>query len=272
MSEDLLFTRVGKVATITLNRPDRLNAFSVDMIRSWLEAVKEFGADPGINVLVVTGAGRAFCAGGDVKAMAAGHGFVHGQTEEGSTPLGIKAGLWGMIQQIPLTLETIDKPVIALVNGDAMGAGCDMALMCDLRFASDKARFGESYVRVGLVPGDGGAYFLPRLIGVPRALEMLWTGKIIDAQEAERIGLVNRVFPHEELMSAGMEFAEQLARGPQMAIRIIKRAVYQGLSSNLRTSLDSISSHMAIIGQTKDHQEGVRAILERRAPSFLGEE
>jgi enoyl-CoA hydratase/carnithine racemase len=268
LSEDLLFTRSGKVATITLNRPDRLNAFSVAMIEAWLAALEEVHRDPDIHVLLVTGAGRAFCAGGDVKAMASGTGFLAGQGEEAATPLGVKASLWGLIQRIPLTLETLDKPVIAAVNGDAMGAGCDMALMCDLRFASDRARFGESYVRVGLVPGDGGAYFLPRLVGVPKALEMLWTGEMIDAREAERIGLVNRVVPHDDLMATGMEMAERLARGPQMAIRAIKRAVYQGLTSNLRTALDSISSQMALIAQTEDYHEGVRAVLERRPPAF----
>lgn len=268
MSQDLLFAREGKVATITLNRPDRLNAFSVSMIEGWLAALEEVRRDPAIHVAVVTGAGRAFCSGGDVKAMASGTGFMAGQGEEAATPEGIKASLWGSIQRIPLLLESIDKPVIAAVNGDAMGAGCDMALMCDLRYASDRARFAESYIRVGLVPGDGGAYLLPRLVGLPRALEMLWTGDPIDAREAERVGLVNRVVPHEELMPATMEMAERLARGPQMAMRVIKRAAYQGLTSNLRTALGGISSHMAVISQTEDYKEGVRAVLERRAPVF----
>ncbi len=270
MSEDLLFSRTGTVATITLNRPDRLNAFSVGMIDDWVAALEEVRRTKDIHVLVLTGAGRAFCAGGDVKAMASGTGFMSGQTEDAATPLGVKASLWEHVQRIPLTLQTIDKPVIAAVNGDAFGAGCDMALMCDLRFASDRARFAESYVRVGLVPGDGGAYFLPRLVGVARALEMLWTGDVIDAFQAERIGLVNRVVPHDELMGATMEMAERLARGPQLAIRLMKRAVYQGLSTDLRTALDTISSHMALVTQTEDYREGVRAVLERRAPSFKG--
>lgn len=271
MSEDLLFSRIGRVATITLNRPDRLNAFSVSMIEGWLEALQQFRRDPDLNVLVLTGAGRAFSAGGDVKMMAAGKGFLAGQNEEAATPAGIKEGLWGLVQQIPLALETIDKPVIAAVNGDAMGAGCDMALACDLRFASDRARFSESYIRVGIIPGDGGAYFLPRLVGLPRALELMWTGRMVDAREAERIGLVNRVVAHDDLLPATMEFAEQLARGPQLAIRMTKRAVYQGLSSTLQASLDTVSSHMAVVIHTDDHREGVRAVVERRAPSFRGQ-
>jgi 2-(1,2-epoxy-1,2-dihydrophenyl)acetyl-CoA isomerase len=145
-----------------------------------------------------------------------------------------------------------------------------MALMCDLRFAAEGARFSEAYVKVGLIPGDGGTYFLPRLVGPARALELLWTGDFVDAREAERIGLVNRVVPPDQLMPTTYEFAGRLASGPTVAIRTIKRAVYQGLRTDLRAHLDLISSHMAFIRQTEDHREGARAFVEKRPPQFKG--
>jgi 2-(1,2-epoxy-1,2-dihydrophenyl)acetyl-CoA isomerase len=172
------------------------------------------------------------------------------------------------VHRIPLTLSTLDKPVLAAVNGSATGAGMDMALMCDLRFASAKARFSASYVKMGLVPGDGGAWYLPRLVGVAKALELLWSGDFIEAQEAERLGIVNRVLPEEELVAFTLEFARKLARGPQTAIQLIKRAVYEGLTLDLRTSLDLISSHMAVVTATPDHHEAVQAFLEKRQPRF----
>ncbi|MHB1126645.1 MAG: enoyl-CoA hydratase/isomerase family protein [Bacillota bacterium] len=272
-NQDLLFEKADGVATITLNRPERRNAFSQDMIRMWVDALEEARDDNEIKVVVLTGAGDAFCSGGDVKAMAEGRGFFEGdQPGSSGVPIALerKNNLWRLIHRVPLTLQDLDKPVIASVNGAATGAGCDMALMCDLRIASEKARFGETYVNVGLVPGDGGAYFLPRLIGLPRALELLWTGRMIDAWEAEKIGLVNRVVPVDQLKEATMELAGKIARGPSIAIRMIKRAVYQGLTSDLRTSLDMISSHMAIVLESEDHQEGVRSFVEKRPPQFKG--
>ncbi|OAT85287.1 enoyl-CoA hydratase/isomerase family protein [Desulfotomaculum copahuensis] len=270
---ELIYEKRGHIATITLNRPEKLNAFSVNMIRNWVEALKEAQADDTVRVIVLTGAGRAFCAGGDIKAMASGAGFF---PESDFPPAGRnnachkKRSLWELIHRVPLTLEDIDKPVIAAVNGDAIGAGCDMALMCDLRLAAEEARFSEGYVKLGLVPGDGGAYFLPRLVGLAKALELLWTGEMISAREAYRIGLVNRVAPGEKLLAETYCLADRIAAGPPLAVRMIKRAVYQGLKTDLRTSLDLISSHMAIITETADHQEGVEALLEGRKPDFKG--
>lgn len=270
---ELIYEKRGYIATITLNRPEKLNAFSVNMIRSWVQALKDAQADDTVRVIVLTGAGRAFCAGGDVKAMESGAGFF---PESDFPPAGRnnayhkKRSLWELIHQVPLTLQDVDKPVIAAVNGDAIGAGCDMALMCDLRLAAEEARFSEGYVKLGLVPGDGGAYFLPRLVGLPKALELLWTGDMISAQEACQIGLVNRVVPREKLIEETYRLAGRIADGPPLAVRMIKRAVYQGLKTDLRTSLDLISSHMSIITETADHQEGVGALLERRKPDFKG--
>jgi enoyl-CoA hydratase/carnithine racemase len=160
--------------------------------------------------------------------------------------------------------------VIAAINGAAAGAGLDLALQCDLRYAAASARLGETYVRVGLVPGAGGTWFLPRLVGTAKALELFWTGDLIDAAEAERIGMVNKVLPDEQLMGHVHEVADKIARGPQLSVRFIKRAVYQGRSIDLRTSLDLISSHYAVVSSSADHKEAVQSYLEKRKPNFTG--
>jgi 2-(1,2-epoxy-1,2-dihydrophenyl)acetyl-CoA isomerase len=162
-----------------------------------------------------------------------------------------------------LTLEDIDKPVIAALNGVAVGAGLDMALMCDLRFAAETARFSEGYVKVGYVPGDGGAYYLPRLVGVAKSLELFWTGDFISAAEAERIGMVNRVFPADRLMEETYTFARRLAEGPTKVIQMMKRAVYQSSRADLRTSLDLVSSHMGVIFETPDSREARKASMAK---------
>ncbi|PWA08122.1 enoyl-CoA hydratase [Pueribacillus theae] len=270
--KDLLFEVKDGIATITLNRPDSRNAFSLEMIRLWKESLEEVRDNDEIRVLVLTGNGIAFCAGGDVKSMKKGKGFVDLNEEVDkdfvSTGLKRKNSLWNYIQRIPLLMEEIDKPTIAAINGDAIGAGLDMALQCDLRFASDTARFGEGYVNVGIVPGDGGGYYLPRIIGIDKALDLLWTGRIIDSEEALKIGLVTRVCSHEALMDEVMAFANRLARGPQQAMRFTKRTVYQGLKTDLRTSLDMVSSFMGLVTEHPDYQEGLQAIIEKRKPKF----
>ena len=259
MSE-LLYDVEDRIATITLNRPDKLNAFTGPMIDAWARALAEAQADDQVNVIVVTGSGRAFCAGGDV-----------GRMKEGKpTPLDNKNQLWENIHRIPKTLEAVDKPVIAMVNGLAVGAGMGMCLMCDVRIASDEARFSTGYVRVGLVPGDGDTYFLPRLLGPAKALELLWTADFVDAQEALRLGIVNRVAPTGDLAQQTQTLARQIADGPQVPIRMIKRLVYQSLRLDLRTHLDLVSSHMAVVRDTLDHAEGVAAFKEKRPPKFLG--
>jgi len=270
--KDILYSKGEGIATITLNRPESYNAFSVDMLQGWARALLDAGADDQVRVIVVTGAGKAFCSGGDIKSMQAGKGFLHHEGDTGGQlgPMDNKTSLREIIHRIPLILEDLDKPVIASINGAATGAGLDMALMCDLRIASDKAKFAESYIRMGLVPGDGGAFFLPRLVGLTKALELLWTGDMIDAGEALRIGLVNKVAPSGQLEQATREMALRLAEGPQLAIRMIKRLVYQGLRSDLRSALDTVSSHMALITTTEDHQEAANAFFEKRKPSFKG--
>jgi enoyl-CoA hydratase/carnithine racemase len=257
---ELRYEVKDRIATITLNRPDKLNAFTGSMIDGWARALGEAQADPDVNVVVVTGAGRAFCAGGDVARMGQGD----------PTPLDHKNQLWENIHRVPKTLEAMDKPVIAMVNGLAVGAGMGMALMCDVRVASDAARFSTGYVRVGLVPGDGDTYFLPRLVGTAKALELLWTADFIDAHEAERLGIVNRIVPADRLAEDTYALARRIADGPQVPIRMIKRLVYQSMRLDLRTHLDLVSSHMAVVRQTDDHKEGVRAFAEKREPKFRG--
>jgi enoyl-CoA hydratase/carnithine racemase len=257
---DLLYDIADRVATITLNRPDKLNAFTASMIEAWAGALAEAQADDQVNVVVVTGSGRAFCAGGDVGRMGVGE----------PSPLDHKNQLWEHIHRIPRTLEGMDKPVIAMVNGLAVGAGMGMCLMCDVRIAAEDARFSTGYVRVGLVPGDGDTYFLPRLIGTAKALELLWTADFVEAPEALRLGIVNRVVPPGELRDATYAFARQVAEGPQVPIRMIKRLVYQSMRLDLRTHLDLVSSHMAVVRRTADHAEGVAAFKEKRPPKFRG--
>lgn len=268
--KDILYTKSEHIACITLNRPDSYNAFSVDMLQSWAKALMDARDDEDVYVIIVTGAGKAFCAGGDIKSMRDGKGFLHqDDAPDGEMrPMDFKNSLWGLIHRIAFLMEDIDKPVIASINGPATGAGLDMALMCDLRISSDQAKFAESYVRMALVPGDGGAFFLPRLVGLSKALELLWTGDMFDAAEALRIGLVDRVVPAAELEQATKELAGKLAQGPQLSIRMIKRLVYQGLRSDMRTALDTVSSHMSVITGTEDHKEAVQAFFEKRKPQF----
>lgn len=268
---DLLFEVKDGIATITLNRPEARNAFSVEMIELWIKALEEVRDNDDIRVLVITGNGRAFCAGGDIKSMQKGLGFLdlNGREEDFSTTgLARKNSLWKHVQRIPLLMEEIDKPTIAAINGDAIGAGLDMTLQCDLRIASSQARFGEGYVKVGIVPGDGGGYYLPRLIGLDKALELLWTGRIIDVEEASQIGLITRYVAHDDLMDEVYKVASTFAEGPQQAIRLIKRTVYQGQRTDLRTSLDMVSSFMGLVTEHPDYEEGMNAIIEKRKPKF----
>lgn len=263
LKNDEILTSIDRgVGIITLNRPERKNAFTMSMINRWAGILSDWRTDEEVKAIVLHGAGDAFCSGADFSPDNEG--------KSGKTAYDHKCTLWEQIHRIALTLEDIDKPVIAAMNGVAVGAGLDMALMCDMRFAADTARFSEGYVKVGLVPGDGGAYYLPRIVGISKALELLLTGDFIDASTALRIGMVNRVYPAGQLMEETLGFAAKLAAGPSAVIRVIKRATYQSSRLDLRTSLDLISSHMGVIRETKDSQEAMKASLDRLSKSKRG--
>jgi enoyl-CoA hydratase/carnithine racemase len=261
MSEPhVLYRLEGHVAIITLNRPEVKNAFSPEMITLWRQFLEEARTDNNVRVIILTGKGETFCSGGDIREMAAGK----------LRSWEMKKFLWEGVHRIVLTLEDLDKPIIAAINGAAMGAGLDMALMCDLRVCSDRARLGESYILLGLVPGDGGAYFLPRLVGIAKAMELFFTGDILSAQEALHIGLVNRVVPHDRLLEETLVLAEKISSKPPVAVRMMKRAIYQSQTSTLRSHLDYISSQLALLSETQDHLEAAKAFLEKRKPIFTG--
>lgn len=270
----LLYHKDGYLARIILNRPEKNNAFSLPMIRKWAEALQDAQEDNNIRVIVVTAQGKAFSAGGDIEAMLDGKGFV-GCDDRGESwghqAIDRKRSLTNHIHKIALTLEAMDKPVICGINGIAVGAGLDMALMCDIRLAAEDAQLSTGYVKAGIVPGDGGAFYLPRLVGVAKALELFWTGEYISANEAERIGMVNKVVPALELEQATLEMARKIADSPPVCVQMIKRAVYSAQRTNdLRTALDLISSQMAIVSEMSDHKEGLKALKERRKPVFTG--
>ena len=257
---DLEYTVEDGVGTILLNRPAKKNAFTMEMIDAWAQALVSARTDDDVRVIVVTGAGDAFCSGVDLG------GFDRGER----SPLDRKRVLTDRIHRIAYALEDLDKPVIAAVNGVAVGAGMDMALMCDIRLAAASVRLSEGYIRVGLVPGDGGAYFLPRLVGTAKALELLWTGDFIDAAEAQRLGIVSHVYDDAEFREKAGAFAARIAAAPPINAAMIKRAVYQSARADLRTALDLISSHMAVVQSTHDSQEAMAAFREKRPPRFEG--
>ena len=256
MSEQLLFTVTDGIARITLNRPERMNAFTFEMIDAWTAALQRCRTDDAIKVVLLTGAGNAFCSGGDIVEM--GDRLQH-------TPEQRKNELFNRIERIPLALEDLDKPVIAAVNGVATGAGMDMALMCDIRYAAQSARFAETYIKVGLVPGAGGAHFLPRLVGVSKALELFLTGDFLDADEALGLGLVNKVFPDDKLIEEVEKIARRMVRAPALTLRMTKRAIYQGMRNDLRTNLDLISSHYAVITASQEHKDLVNKFIAERS-------
>jgi enoyl-CoA hydratase/carnithine racemase len=258
---DLEYSVADGIGTIRLNRPERKNAFTLPMADQWAGLLAAARTDPAVRVLVLTGTGDAFCSGVDLERR---------HEDSPATPLARKQVLSDRVHRIALAMEDLDKPVIAAINGVAIGAGLDMALMCDLRIMARSARVSEGYIRVGLVPGDGGCYYLPRLVGVAKALELLLTGDFIDAVEAARIGLVNQVVDDCELEQAVRALARKIADGPPVVVRMIKRATYQSLRTDLRTSLDLISSHTGVVALMDDSAEAMAAFREKRLPRYTG--
>lgn len=259
MSDAIKVSTKDHIGTITFNRPESRNAFTLEMLEECSGVLAGFRDDPDIRVIVLTGAGESFCSGGDVKKM--------GRT---TTVSQRKSDLWKRMQSVPKMLATVDKPVIAMINGDAVGGGMDIALMCDIRVASHKARFSQAYVRLGLVPGDGGAFFLARLIGLGRALELLLTGDFVDAQKAEQLGMVNYCVRHEELEEKTYGIARKIAALPPLAVQTTKRLTYESFQNEMIVALELASSQAAIMSTTDDHKEAVNAFREKRKATYKG--
>jgi len=261
MYEHIQIATADCIQTITLNRPDRLNAFIGHMRRDLAEALEHAGSDRNVRVVIVTGAGRAFCAGGDIAFMA--ELMERRNAEEFSRILG--AG-----RRVILAIRQMTKPVIASVNGPASGAGCNLALACDLRVASTTATFSQSFAKVGLHPDWGGTYFLPRLVTPNKACEMFFLGESIDAEEAARLGIVNQVVAAEELESATLELARRLRAAPPIALAAAKHAVYMSQASELDEMLRYETEAQLRCFESDDGHEGIRAFLEKREPKFTG--
>ncbi len=261
---DILYDKSEGIATITLNRPEARNAYSDGMIDSLVEIFDEAEEDDDVRCVIVTGAGGAFSAGGDLKLMKEREGMFEGDAVR------LRSRYMRGIQRIPRRLARFEKPVIAAINGPAVGAGLDLACMCDIRLAASGARFGSSFVKIGLIPGDGGAYLLARVIGFPRALEMVMTGRLIDTIEAERIGLINEIVEPADLLAHARRRAEKIAANAPLAVRLAKSAVYQSWDLTLDAALNLAATYQGIAQNTPDHDEGVAAMLEGRTPEFKG--
>ena len=255
--ETIIYEKQNGVGTIMLNRPQALNAFVPQMNKEFLEALRDGERDRDVRCFLITGAGRAFCAGQDLK----------GRTPEqkGSLGASLREKYNPMIRQI----RQMEKIVIAAVNGVAAGAGCNLALACDLRVAAEDAKFIQSFVRVGLAPDSGGSFILPRLVGLSKAMELLLLGDAVDANEAQRIGLVARVFPTDEFAQSAREIAARIARAPR-GIGLIKRAVNHANLPDLEAELEYEAYLQEVAGRSADYDEGVKAFLEKRPPIFTG--
>lgn len=262
MEEDLIkVADENGIVTITLNRPDRLNAFVGHMRRDLAETLEEAGSDPHVRVVIITGAGRAFCAGGDVNFMA--ELVERNDTEE-------FARLLGAARRVILAIRQMTKPVIAAINGPASGAGFNLALACDLRIASSDATFSQSFVKIGFHPDWGGSYFLPRMVSSNLACEMFFLGDTITAEDAFRLGLLNRVVAPEQLEAETLKLAARLRDGAAVSIAAAKHAVYAAEHDSLERMLQyEVEAQMRCF-ESQDGREGVRAFLEKRAPTFTG--
>ncbi len=251
----------GPVASLTLNRPEKLNAFGGPMRDEILDALDKIAASDQIRVLIVTGEGRAFSSGGDIDHLK--------HLRETKDEAGFREIL-ARGQRITRSLRDLSRPVIAAVNGACAGAGFSFALACDIRIASDRATFGPTFARIGLHPDWGGSWFLPKLIGSARACELIFTGNMISVNEAERIGLVNRVVPHDALMNVVAELAEAIAKNPPGVLRLAKESIYRSLSSDLDTAFERESAVQAECFYSEDFLEGLTAFKEKRKPQFKG--
>jgi 2-(1,2-epoxy-1,2-dihydrophenyl)acetyl-CoA isomerase len=259
-SDTMLLDVSERIATLTLNRPDKLNALSGEMMEELVPIMERLAEDKEVRCVVVAGAGRGFCAGGDVAGMASGE----------SMPNENPVARLRRLEETSRLLHEMPKPTIAMVNGPAAGAGLSIALACDIRIAGESARFGTAFVRIGFSGDFGGTWMLQRLVGPAKARELYFTGDLIDAREAERIGLVNRVVPDDQLASETRALAERMAKGPPIALALMKQNMNLGLVSDYSTLLDSEAENMVMTGTTQDNREAVKAFLEKRPATFHG--
>jgi enoyl-CoA hydratase/carnithine racemase len=263
MTEAVLYEQEDGVVTLTLNDPETRNALSPAIIEALLAHVERINADLGVGCVVLTGAGKAFCSGGNVKKI--------GERTAGlPSPADVRLGYGHGVQRLPMSFYNMEAPVVAAVNGAAVGVGCDLAAMCDIRLAGAGARFAESFLRVGLVSGDGGAWFLPRAVGLSKAYEMTFTGDFVDAEQALAMGLVSRVVGDEHLLDEARALARRIATQPPHALRLSKRLIRDSQRIDLAASLEMAASMQALAQHTSDHKEALAALAEKRAARYTG--
>jgi|TARA_E500000305_G_scaffold75550_1_gene61269 enoyl-CoA hydratase/carnithine racemase len=266
MKPFLKLERDGAILKVTLNDPDTRNALtSPEQFQEIVSLCDELRQDYSVKVLILTGAGSSFCAGGNVKDMRDRAGIFAG------SPLALRDSYRNGIQRIPTALYNLDIPIVAAINGHAIGAGLDLTCMCDVRIAAQGAKFSESFVKLGIVPGDGGAWLLPRVIGIPKASLMALTGDMIDAQQALEYGLVTEVVPREQLDDAALAIAQRIAANPAHGLRLTKRLLREGQHMRLDSLLEMSAAYQSIAHHTHDHEEAVSAFLEKRVPEFKGQ-
>jgi|FLYL01.1.fsa_nt_gi 2-(1,2-epoxy-1,2-dihydrophenyl)acetyl-CoA isomerase len=275
---DVIFEkRPNGIALLTLNRPESLNAMGGELMPLLAQHLQECVNDPDVRCVVLTGAGRAFCAGGDVKQMAAGatDAVLGDGQNQGRSPAAMFARRVETLRQTQratsYVLHTMPKPTIAMINGHAVGAGLSLALACDIRIASENAKLGTVFRNVGFSGDFGGSWLLPRLVGLEWARRLYFTGEIISAEEAYRLGMVSQVVPHEKLEEETMAFAERLAQGPTLAFARMKENLNRAWTVDFAAALDAEALNMTLSGTTKDHMEAARAFVEKRQPTFTGE-
>ncbi len=262
MSDFLLYEQDGPLVALTMNQPEVRNALTGNSaVAEFVVACERITRDQTVRAVIITGNGPAFCSGGNVKAM-------RRYFEEDVDPAEIRHEYRTGIQRLALAVYNLEVPTIAAVNGPAIGAGCDLACMCDIRVASDKASFAESFVKVGIVPGDGGAWLLPRVVGQSRAAEMSFTGDVLNAEEALACGLVSRVVPADELLAEARRVAGRITVNPGQVLRMTKRLLREGQTTRLENLLEMSASFQAVAHKTRQHKEAVTAFIEKRPPNF----
>ena len=263
MSDLIVYEQDGAIVTLSLNRPELRNAISdIDMVDALVAALETLNADISVRVAVLTGLGSAFSSGGNLKQM--------GAAAAGRPPVETRRHYEMGIQRIPRAFEMLEVPIIAAVNGPAIGAGCDLACMCDIRIAGESARFAESFVKVGIVPGDGGAWLLQQVVGYSKACEMSFTGDSLDAHAALACGLVSQVVPDDQLLPAAIALARRIAVNPPHVLRMTKRLLQEARNSGLDSVLKLSAAMQSLAHTTQDHSEAVDAMLQKRPPHFSG--